>query len=162
MVIPVMGTEIQGFIRKGTEMNQCQNCDKLWEDGEMDDVEKLSMRVAPGEPMPAGQCPDSDCGALCQPMPTVTPLNLANAFSKQLRQNITRSEFSEVIRRNKAQSDPSICHTHDFCDANQVILDAMKVIGLSGEYDADDANQHALITKAWDTAKAANFTEVTE
>jgi hypothetical protein len=42
---------------------QCQNCQ--WEGREnwMNPIKDLHQRVAPGEPMPAGECPK--CGALC-------------------------------------------------------------------------------------------------
>lgn len=46
-------------------MNRCDSCAALWTDEELDDIENFSMRVAPGGMMPAGQCPDLDCGALC-------------------------------------------------------------------------------------------------
>lgn len=45
-------------------ISQCQGCG--WEGDTADSVEiaDLHSRVAPGEPMPSGQCPR--CGALCQ------------------------------------------------------------------------------------------------
>lgn len=48
-------------------MNRCQNCDSLWMDGELiNPIHDLEQRVAPGEPMPSGECPE--CGCLCQPL----------------------------------------------------------------------------------------------
>ena len=43
----------------------CQNCGRKWHDELLEDIKDLTKRVAPGEPMPSGECPD--CGALCQP-----------------------------------------------------------------------------------------------
>ncbi len=46
--------------------SECQNCGKEWDDFELVYPRALNVRVAPGEPMPAGECPA--CGALCQPI----------------------------------------------------------------------------------------------
>jgi hypothetical protein len=47
------------------ELYRCQNCEKEWLNSELKeiDVKHLAERVAPGEPMPQGECPA--CGALC-------------------------------------------------------------------------------------------------
>jgi len=51
---------------------ECQDCGKRWSLDELKlDIPDIQQRVAPGEPMPAGECPD--CGALCH---EVTPLRL--------------------------------------------------------------------------------------
>lgn len=42
----------------------CQNCDWTGEEADCDPINDLQQRVAPGEPMPAGECPR--CGSLCQ------------------------------------------------------------------------------------------------
>ena len=47
--------------------SKCQNCGAVWPDEFLLPVEDLSERVAPGEPMPSGECPDPDCGAVCHP-----------------------------------------------------------------------------------------------
>lgn len=43
----------------------CQNCDWRGPDEELREVKDLHERVAPGEPMPSGECPR--CLCLCQP-----------------------------------------------------------------------------------------------
>lgn len=44
---------------------ECQNCGhQFWDDQQLDEIQDLTQRVMPGEPMPAGQCPDPDCKAL--------------------------------------------------------------------------------------------------
>lgn len=45
---------------------ECQNCKWQGSAEECNAIENLMERVAPGEPMPIGECPK--CGALCQPM----------------------------------------------------------------------------------------------
>jgi hypothetical protein len=49
------------------ERSECQNCRLTWKDDELKEIKDLSERVAPGKPMPSGECPE--CGALCHPMP---------------------------------------------------------------------------------------------
>ena len=45
---------------------KCDNCDTTYDYRELVDIDEFWERAPePGEPMPAGQCPDSDCGALC-------------------------------------------------------------------------------------------------
>ena len=47
-----------------TTLYQCQDCCGLWDEDDLKlDIPHLYERVAPGEPMPAGECPE--CGALC-------------------------------------------------------------------------------------------------
>ena len=41
----------------------CENCSMRWAEHELLPIEDIFQRVAPGEPMPSGECPD--CGALC-------------------------------------------------------------------------------------------------
>ena len=41
----------------------CQNCDWTGSETDLREAKDLFLRVAPGEPMPAGDCPS--CGALC-------------------------------------------------------------------------------------------------
>lgn len=42
---------------------KCDNCGQCWRDDALDEIDRLVERVSPGEPMPAGQCPD--CTSLC-------------------------------------------------------------------------------------------------
>ena len=42
----------------------CQNCNKFWRQDELKLIDDIFQRVAAGEIMPAGDCPE--CGALCQ------------------------------------------------------------------------------------------------
>jgi hypothetical protein len=48
------------------ELYECQNCSEQWTESELLDIKDFDQRVAPGEPTPAGECPD--CGCLCQPV----------------------------------------------------------------------------------------------
>ena len=50
------------------ERSECQNCRLTWDEDELKEIKHLSERVAPGEPMPSGECPE--CKALCHPLKT--------------------------------------------------------------------------------------------
>jgi hypothetical protein len=36
--------------------------------------------------------------------------------------------MAEVVRRNASQTSENVCHSHDFCDANMVMADAMEQV----------------------------------
>ena len=51
----------------------------------------------------------------------ITVQSLALEFSHALRSELSAEEMRVVVRRNRAQLSPNICHSHDFCDANMVL-----------------------------------------
>lgn len=86
----------------------------------------------------------------------MTATQLAAEFSRQLSAQLTTLEMASVVARNAIDTNPNVCHSHDFCDANQVMLDAMTALGATGEYSGDAA-QVDLINEAWVIARAADF-----
>lgn len=48
---------------RGAGVAECQDCGGRWGENDLHAVRHLTERVLPGEPMPAGECPD--CGAVC-------------------------------------------------------------------------------------------------
>ena len=46
----------------------CENCQAEWTLDDLNPVKDIEQRVAPGEIMPAGECPD--CGAVCHGVKT--------------------------------------------------------------------------------------------
>jgi hypothetical protein len=50
----------------GEDLTECQDCGTVRPERELDEIENLLARLAPGDIAPIGQCPD--CGALCQPV----------------------------------------------------------------------------------------------
>lgn len=94
-------------------------------------------------------------------MPTPTATALAEEFAARLYVSIGAKAFDEVIRRNNEHAGDSACASHDFCDANMVMLDAVQA--LDPEADVDDILQGddwiARWNEAWDIAKASGFSE---
>src|SRR3990167_2422848 len=63
---------------------ECQNCGKAWNVDDLLPIRDIYERVAAGEPMPAGECPD--CGALCQPVeeqPAMAPALSSDAYAAE-------------------------------------------------------------------------------
>ncbi len=94
-------------------------------------------------------------------MPTPTPTELAEEFAARLFVRIGEANLREVIRRNAAHGKG--CASHDFCDANMVMLAALQSLApeIDGELDEilhrDDLL--ALWEEAWAIAKASAFHE---
>lgn len=91
---------------------------------------------------------------------------LAVEFSRILREWLTE-ELAEVVRLNAAEPDKSgVCHSHDYCDANQAMLDAWEVVFGKGEVpacirehktDAEENHDDAIWNAAWTMAKEKGF-----
>jgi hypothetical protein len=46
------------------QLHQCQNCGNNWPEDALREIKALEQRVAPGESMPSGECPECmDCKA---------------------------------------------------------------------------------------------------
>lgn len=85
----------------------------------------------------------------------MNPKILANKFSMILRSWLTEDEMKKVIERNKTETYRDVCHSHDFCDANMAMLEAIESFGLT--IDADNEEDAALWNSAWEIAKKNNF-----
>jgi uncharacterized protein (UPF0179 family) len=77
------------------------------------------------------------------------------AFINALCQWLDSDKIAEVVRLNSEDADKSSCHSHDFCDANQAMINALARFSL--DFCGQDEAQCSLINKAWDLAKAAKF-----
>lgn len=88
-------------------------------------------------------------------LPTVP--TLARQFCLVLRDTLSPAQMAEVVRRNAAQPDPSICHSHDYCDANMAMAEAWGMLStVPCGADCPDA-VNAIWSAAWGLAKDANF-----
>lgn len=58
--------------------------------------------------------------------------------------------FAEIKRRNAAEADKSICHSHDFCDANEGMILALS----HGLGRLDQEPDFDLVNRAWNIARA--------
>lgn len=81
---------------------------------------------------------------------------VAKAFARILREYLTSEEVAEVIERNKAR-EPGICHSHDFCDANEPMYEAMRERFPDWEPDGETEAGFDIWGAAWDAAIASEF-----
>ena len=87
---------------------------------------------------------------------------VAVEFSAILRRWLSPREIAEAVRCNTTEPvGSSICHSHDFCDANMAMHEAFCKFGLTPPIEQEDATtweqSAALWNAAWDLAKAAGF-----
>lgn len=76
---------------------------------------------------------------------------LAVEFARLMRLNLTGAEMAVVLQHPK---EDGTCKTHDFVDANEVMLDAIAAFAPNREYE-EEWNQ--LINAAWDLARDKNW-----
>lgn len=88
-------------------------------------------------------------------MPRDPEVKLACKFSELLSQELTAEELDQVNERNAAEAHKPTCSSHDFCDANQVMADALDALGV--DLDLQNPKQVALINDAWTLARSNDF-----
>jgi hypothetical protein len=84
-------------------------------------------------------------------------LELARAFSRRLQATLTARELAEAIALNKVETSPDVCHSHDYCDANMVMLDALADLMSVGADDVDLEGSADLMNRAHNIAYANHF-----
>lgn len=77
---------------------------------------------------------------------------LAEQFCLILNEWLTEDELEEINRRNSTPEYAGSCATHDFCDPNQAMSDALESIGFEFAPELCES-----INAAWDLATANNF-----
>jgi hypothetical protein len=82
----------------------------------------------------------------------------AKRFARVLADWLTPAEQADVVERNRRQTDPLVCHSHDFCDANMAMLDALESIGVvAEEFSALPDEILILWSAAWEVARRSDF-----
>lgn len=96
---------------------------------------------------------------------TFAAADLALAFRRGMREALTEDELIEVDQDNaKESAGRDVCHSHDHCDANMVMLEAYaNCAGVEhGEVGIHDQAVLDRMNAAWTLAKAAGFSRRTE
>jgi len=78
-------------------------------------------------------------------------VQIAKEFCQILNWGLNAEEMAEVVRRNAEETNPNICHSHDFCDANEAMIVAFE------NYELDPIENMELCNKAWNLAKSVGF-----
>ena len=87
-------------------------------------------------------------------MPSVVQVCLA--FISEIKKSLSADQIAEIISRNKDYED-GICSSHDFCDANQCMLDAWTKLGQPMNFQAED--QMSITDQAWTLARKGEFSD---
>ena len=88
---------------------------------------------------------------------TPTAATLAFEFSQGLQDCLGAERMGEVISRNRAETSQSVCHSHDFCDANMILYEVFIRHGMDPATDEGMERHGALWNQAWNLAKSRDF-----
>ena len=83
------------------------------------------------------------------------PQLLADEFSQRVRDHLSPEQMQQVLTRNLS-GNPSVCATHDFVDANELMAQAFVQV-MGREPEASSSLDAELWNCAWSIAKNANF-----
>jgi hypothetical protein len=88
-----------------------------------------------------------------------TTEQVAKEFSKVLKVWLSAKEMAVIVERTKKETDPTICHTGDYCDSNIAMLAAMVNLGVLADDDETDFDEPfmKLFNNSWDFAKKNLF-----
>lgn len=81
---------------------------------------------------------------------------LALEFARLLHEQINPEDMEACVNFAKANPTSAVCLTHDYCDSNQVILDAFRNVMGRG-MDILHADDSSLVGFAWDLARRLGF-----
>lgn len=90
-----------------------------------------------------------------QSKPTTT--QVAQAFLRQLREDVGEQNFAEVCRLQAESPIAGVCYSHDYCDANMTMDAALASLGVVALPDDEDGMPYWVVdlwNASWDEAKA--------
>lgn len=83
-----------------------------------------------------------------------TPKELARRFDEILRAHVSAEDYGNILRLNKTEEYKGSCASHDYCDANMAMLEAMKSFGIPEDMAVEDDQCHRLWNIAWEKWKS--------
>lgn len=81
---------------------------------------------------------------------------LSAVFSRMVREELA-DHLTEIRARNATQDYAKSCATHDFCDANMIMLAALSEYSGIEEDELDLEANTAIMNAAWDESKSKGF-----
>ena len=88
---------------------------------------------------------------------TSTVQSIVLEFSQSLRSYLTPEQMVEVVQRNRAETHPNICHSHDFCDANMFLHEVFMRHGMDPADEDGMERWGVLWDQSWNLAKGNEF-----
>ena len=83
--------------------------------------------------------------------------DLAREFSERLKQTLSAEELNELVLRNRIETTPNICHSHDFCDANMLLHEVFIRHGMDIADEGGRERWGELWDAAWNLSKSREF-----
>lgn len=80
---------------------------------------------------------------------------LSQEFTKVITNWLTPDQVAEVNKRNATPAYEGMCGTHDFCDANQAMIDAWNIV-CPGQ-DLFSEENWLIAGHAWNLSKTNQF-----
>lgn len=80
---------------------------------------------------------------------------VAEEFCRILRKWLTPEEMAEINRRNSTPEYSVCCASHDFCDPNQAMIDALSIFGLEFHPSMCD-----YLNDVWTIARNSEFRDI--
>lgn len=88
---------------------------------------------------------------------TPTVDSLANQFSQLMRSTLTAEQMDQVVAENRAETNPNVCHSGDFCDSNMVLHEVFMRYGMDVADEGGVDRWADLWNEVWNLAKARDF-----
>jgi hypothetical protein len=87
----------------------------------------------------------------------VSAEQLAREFSNSLKKILSKAEIVELVRRNREEISPNICHSHDFCDANMALHEVFMGHGMDIADEGGRERWGVIWDATWNLAKSKEF-----
>lgn len=91
--------------------------------------------------------------------------HIAFEFQTELRSELSEDEMDDLMARNRMYKTTfNECLTHNYCDANQLMINAFNAYfqseGQNVTFDASNSTHIEIIEEAWTIARVFNFNNV--
>lgn len=100
--------------------------------------------------------------------PFIEPEKVGEKFARLLREAATDKDWEDMLSANAEETNPLVCHSHDFTDANVVMEEAFHNLDLKTAADFNESGPAVKFARdgatwlwnaAWDWAKANRLTK---
>lgn len=85
----------------------------------------------------------------------INPDAVAAKFDATLREWLSDGDYAEMLRLNRTSEYRESCASHNYCDANMAMADALASFGIDADRIGTDGAVDALWSAAWNAWKAS-------
>lgn len=84
---------------------------------------------------------------------------LSEIFKDIIQEWLTEEQLRKIDAKNRTHEYKrgNLCASHEFCDPNQAMIDAVESLGF--EFDTQDEEQGVAIDRAWSLTKEIGFSK---